>query len=252
MYIRLWQNLLTADSKSEVKFLKVLMPHNRQSCNHSNWSSSNQIDVWAELRTGMDGVGKRPHEIMKSWNSYSYLHDNSNALHHFIPKAHNNCSCCNTIRNSSGGRVRLSQRGVAYHSWSTRRCTLRIPGWPLSSYVPSHKGSWRRAWKFGVGCIWPSSFLAPGLLRNQRATSLCCFILVAGRSGLLQSGNLVLFGNKDHVHPMGQRGNSSTSDDVKFLGNSSAKPGSSKTPAGPEHVSGGAVQGGGTLSIIRL
>lgn len=51
---------------------------------------------------------------------------------------------------------------------------------------------------------------------------------------------------------MGQRGHSSTSDDVKFLGNSSAKPGSSKTPAGPEHVSGGAVQGGGTLSIIRL
>lgn len=50
---------------------------------------------------------------------------------------------------------------------------------------------------------------------------------------------------KGVIHPL-------NSDDVKFLGNSSAKPGSSKTPAGPEHVSGGAVQGGGTLSIIRL
>lgn len=106
--------------------------------------------------------------------------------------------------------------------------------------------------KIWVGCIWPSSSLTPGLPRNQRATSLHCFILVAGRSGLLHSGDLVLFGNKDHVHPMGQRGHPFTSDDVKFLGNSSAKPGSTKTPGGPGHASGGAVQGGGTLSIIML
>lgn len=51
---------------------------------------------------------------------------------------------------------------------------------------------------------------------------------------------------------MGQRGHPSTSDDVKFLNNSSAKPGSTKTLGGPGHASGGAVQGGGTLSIIRL
>lgn len=50
---------------------------------------------------------------------------------------------------------------------------------------------------------------------------------------------------------MGQRGHPSTSDDVKFLGNSSAKPGSTKTSGGPGHASGGAVEGGGTLSIIR-
>lgn len=77
-------------------------------------------------------------------------------------------------------------------------------------------------------------FLDTRVPRNQRATSLHCFILVAGRSGLLQSGDLVLFGNKDHVHPMGQRGHPSTSDDVKFLGNSSAKPGSTKTPGGSD------------------
>lgn len=131
MYIRLWQNLLTADSKSEVKFLKVLMPHNRQSCNHSNWSCMSRTEDWN---------GWSWQKTPWNQNSYSYLHDNSNALHHFIPKAHNNCSCCNTIRNllqwgSAAGRVRLSQRGVAYHSWSTRRCTLRIPGWPLSTVM---------------------------------------------------------------------------------------------------------------------
>lgn len=51
---------------------------------------------------------------------------------------------------------------------------------------------------------------------------------------------------------MGQRGHPSTSDDVKFLGNSSAKPGSTKTPGEPGHASGGAVQGGENLSIIML
>lgn len=68
-----------------------------------------------------------------------------------------------------------------------------------------------------------------------------------------EQGPCSSYGSKQgRIYVPGQRGHSSTSDDVKFLGNSSAKPGSSKTPAGPEHVSGGAVQGGGTLSIIRL
>lgn len=58
-------------------------------------------------------------------------------------------------------------------------------------------------------------FFGTRLPRNQRATSLSCFFLVAGRLGLLPQCDLVRSGNKDHVHAMGHRGQPFTSDDVK-------------------------------------
>lgn len=89
-------------------------------------------------------------------------------------------------------------------------------------------------------------FFGTRLPRNQRATSLSCFFLVAGRLGLLPQCNLVRSGNKDHVHAMGHRGQPFTSDDVK-----PAKPDSTGTPCGPGQASGGTEQVGGILSIDK-
>lgn len=91
----------------------------------------------------MDGVGKRPHEIrihipifmttpmlctMTGWFCWQ-----------FHPKSPQQPQLLQHYQElqwrSAAGRVRLSQRGVAYHSWSTRRLTLRIPGWPLSTVM---------------------------------------------------------------------------------------------------------------------
>lgn len=175
-----------------------------------NWAS---LDVWAELRTGMDGVGKRPREIRIHIPVFM-------TMPMLCTKTELVLLAISTPKPTTTEAVAtLLRTPVGVCCWYDQAEPKRS-GVPLLEHKEVHPYQFKggllacpQSWKFGVGCLF---FFGTRLPRNQRATSLLsCFFLVAGRLGLLPQCNLVQSGNKDHVHAMGHRGYPFTSDDVK-------------------------------------